>query len=98
MVDRARLADVVLAAIREYNDQVPEDRRLTPSLQAVLFGKNGLDSLGVVSVVVGVEMAVAEAFGEEISIANEEAMSRRSSPFRTVGTLIDYVSELLQGC
>ena len=61
---------------------------------SVIFGKNAtLDSLGVVSFIIDVEMALG-AIGKPMLLANEKAMSRYTSPFRTIGTLADYIVEL----
>jgi acyl carrier protein len=69
---------------RELNDQTP------------LYGKNGiLDSVGLVSLVVGVEQAVEDRFGKTINLADDRAMSRASSPFKTIGSLAEYVNELV---
>ena len=99
MMDEAKVGDIVATAIREFNDQVPADQQMACSPEAVLFGEGGkLDSLGLVNVLVAVEQGVAELLGMEVSVANEDAMSRRSSPFRTMGTLTDYVCELIRAC
>jgi acyl carrier protein len=57
-----------------------------------LFGRGGwLDSMGLVTLVVEVEQVLAEQFGLPITLADDRAMSQRSSPFRTVGTLVAYI-------
>jgi len=59
---------------------------------APLFGRDGvLDSLGLVSFIVAVEQALDESLGVAITLADERAVSQRASPFRTIGTLVDYV-------
>ena len=64
--------------------------------EARLFGRDGvLDSLGLVSLVVAIEQRVEENFGKRIVLANEKAMSRSASPFRTLGALSEYIVELL---
>ena len=99
MTDEAKVSDIVVTAVRESNEQVPAEHQMAYSRETVLFGEGSkLDSLGLVSVLVAVEQGVAELLGKEVSVANEDAMSRRSSPFRTVGTLTDYVCELIQEC
>jgi hypothetical protein len=62
-----------------------------------LFGGGGpLDSLGLVSMVVQLEELVEEKTGKSIIIADEKAMSRRTSPFASLGLLSDYIFELLE--
>lgn len=62
----------------------------------VLLGAEGiLDSMGLVSLIVAVEQDVEDEFGKEITIADAKAMSQKNSPFRTVGSLVDYIDNLL---
>jgi acyl carrier protein len=99
MTDQAQVGDIVATAIREFNELVPADQRMGSSPETALFGEGGkLDSLGLVSVLVAVEQGVADVLGKQVSVANEDAMSRRNSPFRTVETLTDYVCELIREC
>lgn len=57
-----------------------------------LFGSDGLlDSMGLVTLVVEVEQVLAEQFGMAMTLADDRAMSQRSSPFRSIGTLVDYI-------
>jgi hypothetical protein len=63
---------------------------------ARLLGSDApLDSLGLVTVLAGFEAAVNDAFGTDIVLADERAMSLERSPFRTVSSLIDYTCILL---
>ena len=63
---------------------------------SVIFGKNAtLDSLGVVSFIIDIEIALRAA-GTPLIFANDKAMSRYTSPFRNVGVLADYIVELTQ--
>lgn len=62
-----------------------------------IYGSSGrLDSMGLVSLLVAVEQAVEDEFDVEIAIANAKAMSQKNSPFKTVGSLADYVTELVK--
>lgn len=47
------------------------------------------------SVIVDIETAVADQFGEPISLTDDKAMSRPVSPYTHVGALVDYIFELL---
>lgn len=61
-----------------------------------LIGNGSLiDSLGFVSIVTGLEQRVEDDFGAPITIVDERAMSLKSSPFRTIGTLAGFVLELI---
>jgi acyl carrier protein len=88
--------NIVFSAIREINSQIPPEQRLSSSREAILLGAGGtLDSLGVVNLIVAVEEKIDATFGKSISLANEEYLVAESSPFRTIGGLVDHVSMIL---
>ena len=63
----------------------------------MLFGEGGvLTSVDFVTLVLDIEEAVEDATGQSITLADERAMSQKHSPFRTVGTLADYIAGLLE--
>jgi acyl carrier protein len=63
-----------------------------------LFGEGGLlDSIALVSLVVAIEQSIEESYGRPISLADEKALSQRSSPYRTIGTLASYAAQELAG-
>ena len=58
-----------------------------------LFGKDGLlDSMALVSLVMALEQEIADRFGAQVALADEKALSQKSSPFRTLGSLAAYAS------
>lgn len=71
----------------QLNDATPD----TP----LFGGDDGIDSLSLVHVVAGVERAAHRTYGRSIVLADERAMSRRTSPFRTAGTLAALLEERL---
>jgi D-alanine--poly(phosphoribitol) ligase subunit 2 len=61
-----------------------------------LFGRDGfLDSLGLVTLVVGVEQAIEDSFSMRVGLADERAMSQTRSPYRTIGSLAEYAGQLI---
>ncbi len=97
MADNERVLGVIRDAVEEINSTLPEDQQLEFSEETALFGPSGaLDSMGLVNFVVAVEQGLEEEFGVSVVLADEKAMSRRTSPFRTVGSLKDYIHTLLE--
>ncbi len=85
---------LIYEAIDELNETLDEPIEKSDSTQ--LFGsKSKLDSMGLVSLIVTVERLIDEKYGKTVTLASEKAFSRSSSPFRTVQTLSEYISELL---
>ncbi|HMO49567.1 MAG TPA: hypothetical protein PKE26_03405 [Kiritimatiellia bacterium] len=64
----------------------------------LMFGEGGpIDSMGIVMMVVDVEEAVRAKFGQTVSLADDRAMSQRNSPYRSIGSLTDYIAAQLDG-
>ena len=64
------------------------------TLDSKLFGGGGpLDSMSLVNLLVDLEDLIEEDFGISITLADEKAMSRRTSPFSRVKYLVEYIEE-----
>ncbi len=70
--------------------------KVTPETE-LFGGQSGIDSLTLVRIVAELERVAEQKFGKPVVLADERAMSRRNSPFRTVGTLAAFVAERLRG-
>ncbi len=96
MREQNDIIQILYAAIDDLNLQLPPEQRLEKSTGTVLFGEGGrLDSLGLVSFIVAAEQKLTEMADISLTLADEKAMSRRNSPFRTVGSLAEYIGERL---
>jgi acyl carrier protein len=84
--------EAVKDALTEQKLEVPADLGVvTP-----LFGRGApFDSLGLVTLIMEIERRLEEELNVTVVLADERAMSRRASPFRTLGSLVDYVEERL---
>ena len=94
------IIDLVLSSLNEIlleadTEEPPKIDNLDYST-ALIGRRSILDSLGLVSLIVTVEQKLSEAYGIIITIADERAMSQERSPFRTVGTLVDYIILLIK--
>ena len=57
-----------------------------------LFGEaTALDSIGLVTLIADLEEDIRVATGKTVTLADEKAMSRLTSPFRTVDHLADHI-------
>lgn len=91
-----RIIQAIFKAVDEVNQQLPKEQRLEKSIEAVLFDRSGgLDSLGLVILIVAVEQKIDEEFGVTIMLADEKMMSQRNNPFQTIEALVNHVSILL---
>jgi len=96
MANEERITTAVYAAVDELNAQLPGGVEIEKSLDAPLYGAAGkLESLDFVTLIMEVEEKVNAEFGTDITIADENLLSKEKSPFSTLGTLIEYLQELL---
>lgn len=62
-----------------------------------IFGGDSLfDSMHIVNIIVLVEEGISDVFNIDITLADEHAMSQSKSPFKTIGTLADYIVNRLK--
>jgi acyl carrier protein len=59
----------------------------------ILGGESDLDSMAVVHLIVDLEGRLEEAYGLNWILADERALSRKRSPFRSVADLCEFVIE-----
>jgi len=97
MADEARVSKAVYAAVDDLNQQLPAGVQIEKSLDAPLYGAAGkLESLDFVTLIMEVEEKINAEFGTDITIADENLLSKEKSPFSTLGTLIEYLQEILK--
>ena len=95
-MERDRLVDMIIEKVRELDPPGLADRPGGLTDGTALLGDDGLlDSLGLVTLLADVEQDLAERAGVSVTLGDDRAVSARTSPFRTVGSLADYTLELL---
>lgn len=94
---RDRAIKVIYSAFDEINSEKGPEGKLVESEDTNLMGPGAsLDSFELVVLVLSVESKVAYEFDVVVTLADEKAMSQRSSPFRTVATLANYIVHLIE--
>ncbi|MDX6532178.1 MAG: hypothetical protein QOH41_4468 [Blastocatellia bacterium] len=97
MATDERVSKAVFSAVDELNTQLPAGVSVEKSLDAPLYGAGGkLESLDFVTLIMEVEEKINAEFGTDITIADENLLSKAKSPFSTLRTLIEYLEELLK--
>ncbi|ECP6258023.1 hypothetical protein FUD28_07780 [Campylobacter coli] len=86
----------VLQLLHNLSDEFPELK--TANEDTKLYNGFGgcLDSLALVSLIADLEELLSEEFGKEIILADEKMMSAKTSPFKNVESLADYIAKKLQ--
>lgn len=92
-----KITKLVYDAIDEINKENSKKQKITKSLDTVLYGgQNNLDSLGLVNLIVNIEEKIEDNLGITIDLTDDKAMSQKRSPFRTIETLVDYITKNLE--
>jgi acyl carrier protein len=87
---------LVKTAVQELAVELGYDNLRDVAPATELFGgADGIDSLTLVRLVAEIERSAEAKFRRNVVLADEQAMSRRRSPFRTVGTLAELLRERL---
>jgi acyl carrier protein len=88
--------EIVSSVVREMSSELAYPALGDAAVDTPLFGgPDSIDSLSLVRIVAEVEREAEQKTGKRVVLADERAMSRRSSPFRTVGTLTELLAERL---
>ena len=98
-MERADLTELVVGALRDVIEAGEDERPLQspePAEDTRLIGDGAiLTSMQLVSLLVEIEQRVEEACGVAVTIADERALSMKHSPFRSVGSLVEYLQVLI---
>ncbi len=93
---RDDIVAVIYAAIDELNSQSVNGFQIQKSLETPLLTKgSGLDSLAFVNLIVAVEGQLETTLGLSVVLVDEDSMSLQEAPFRTVGSLVNYVEAVV---
>tara|TARA_B100001564_G_scaffold340438_1_gene334110 strand:+ start:177 stop:467 length:291 start_codon:yes stop_codon:yes gene_type:complete len=91
------IENIVIEVINDLNDELEKDELNNPTTHTKLYGGNGvLDSMGLVILITDLEERISKEFDKEIVLADEKAMSQRTSPFRNIGTLVKYIQQIIE--
>ncbi len=65
--------------------------------KTIIYGQAGcFDSLGIVNLLAELEDRISDEFEIDVTLADERAMSQKTSPFHSVATLTRYIDKLLK--
>jgi len=88
------IISIIYDAIDDLNPTLRSQLDKTP--ETVLFGpESGVDSVGLVRLVIAVEQGIENQFGIVLTLADDAAVSQRNSPFRSVRRLAAFVKTRL---
>ena len=95
-ISEQAVTEMVFGVIDGINKHAKGKKKLEKSLDYQLYGDGGnLDSMDLVGFIVDIGVTNNSLYVGTYNTANEKSLSQTNSPFRTVGTLIEYVVTLL---
>lgn len=90
------IQELVIKTIRDLDLNVDNNILENLNISTRLYGSNGiLDSLGLVALVTDLEDAIYVKFSKSVVLADEKAMSQQTSPFRSIGSLSEYIMKVI---
>jgi len=96
MLNRSQILFIVLHRLKQLGEELGKPTLTQATEQTRLFGdKADLDSMGLVTLIADLEDDFQKQLGHAVTLVDEKAMSRLTSPFRRVDFLVDYLVEHL---
>ena len=85
----------MIKTVQEVGYDLDNQALIEANKDTLLFGEN-LDSMGIVFLVTDLESKISEKLNIDITLADERAMSQKTSPFRSIKTLSEYSKVLIE--
>jgi len=92
---REDILALVYSAMDEVDPLGADGRPLEKNPDVRLLGGEGVDSLTFVNLVVAIEEQIHAKFGKSVVLVDEEHLAHQEHPFRTVGTMAEYVEMVI---
>ena len=89
---KEQVREILTAVIGEINEELEYETLKKIEDKTPLFGgDDGIDSISLARLISDIELAISEKMNRKVILADEKAMSVRNSPYRTVGTLTEFI-------
>ena len=83
------IKDIVLKAVKSVNKELKNKDLKVVSEETILFEK--LDSMAILDLILEIEGNIQTEYGKYIQVADDTMMDAIKTPFKTVGTLIEFI-------
>jgi acyl carrier protein len=94
MNDTKNIESIVINCISNYINAIGNNETIVTGNTILIGSEAILDSIGLVNVIVDIEgeLSVNDI---NITLTSEKAMSRKVSPFRSVGSIVAFINECI---
>lgn len=87
---------IVIETITEYSNEIGKKIDTIDYSTRLIGQSSPFDSSDLVQLIVEIEDRINDKFGSFITLTDEKAMSRSTSPFINVETLVNFILETLK--
>ena len=87
---------IVIETIVNYSKEIGKNPGIVDESTRLLGTTSSFDSSDLIQIIVEIEEKINTDFISEITLTDEKAMSRSTSPFLNVGTLTKFIIENLE--
>lgn len=88
------ILNLVIESVKEIGEEKEQKILVNPTESTRLLGDT-LNSIELVMLIAEVEQRIADRLNVQLTLADDRAMSQKTSPFRTIKTLVEYIEILL---
>lgn len=92
----AKILTIVLNVVDTYSKEIEVELEEINQSTRLIGSSSSFDSSDLVQIIVEIEEKINSEFHCEIILTDEKAMSRVTSPFLNIGTLVNFISENLE--
>jgi acyl carrier protein len=96
-MNKIEIENLIISILKEFIQENDIELIVDLNTETRLIGSSGLlDSMDLVSFIVELEEGISHEFSLDVELANDSAMSSRTSPFLNVSTLSDYILKITE--
>jgi len=86
---------IVINTIKDYCDELGKTIDVINNSTRLIGYNSPFDSSDLVQLIVEIEERINDNFGSNLTLTDEKAMSRSTSPFVNIETLVNFIEENL---
>ena len=83
------IKDIVFEAVKSVNKELKNKDLEVISEETILFER--LDSMAILDLILEIEGSIQVEYGRYIQVADDTMMDAIKTPFKTVGTLVEFI-------
>jgi acyl carrier protein len=92
-----QIYEIVIATFKTVIADNESATSIEPNNNIILMGQESpFDSVDLVTFIVSLEQNIEEEYSLEITLADDRAMSQEISPFKSIGSICDYIEKLVK--